>query len=152
MQNRKTAQNQTEQFKNPKNQVPVEKKMRLAQYIRAENMDNRMKIRQREKILYGTDSMPPLWEKGDAVFGGEAAVTGENPEGTPATESTFKIRMAAAVILFIAFLLCDVGGYKVWGYSMNDIYGLISEDYFKLYEEKDAKELPQLTEFFKFDS
>ena len=38
-------------------QVPVEKKMKLAQYIRAENMDNRMKIRQREKILYGFQNL-----------------------------------------------------------------------------------------------
>ena len=44
-------------------QVPVEKKMKLAQYIRAENMDNRMKIRQREKILYGSSvpSPPPIY-------------------------------------------------------------------------------------------
>ena len=39
----------------PNNQIPIEKKMELAQYIREENMGNRMKIRQREKILYGTE-------------------------------------------------------------------------------------------------
>ena len=36
--------------------VSLEKKMALAQYIREENHGNRMKIRQREHILYGTDT------------------------------------------------------------------------------------------------
>ena len=44
--------------------VPLEKKMQLAQYIREENMGNRMKIRQRERILYGTDTQLPLFDKG----------------------------------------------------------------------------------------
>ena len=41
--------------------------MKLAQYIRAENMDNRMKIRQREQILYGTENLPPVWNKNEPL-------------------------------------------------------------------------------------
>ena len=33
--------------------IPAERKMELARYIREENMGNRMKVKQREKILYG---------------------------------------------------------------------------------------------------
>ncbi len=122
---------------NPNNrkQVPVEKKMQLAQYIREENMDNRMKIRQREKILYGTDSMPPLWSKGEPPWKEEYLRQDENaPDQIPPSSGTFKLRMAAAIFLFIGFLLCDAGQYKIFGYSMSDIYGMISNDYFQIYD------------------
>lgn len=149
----KNLQNQTEQADSTRRQVPVEKKMRLVQSIRAENMDNRMKIRQRENFLYGTSisSMPSLWNKGEAMQMGEAYPNGENPEEITPVTNTFKIRMTAAIILFIGFLLCDVSGHKIWGYSMNDIYGLITEDYFQIYSNKDAEELPQLTELLRLD-
>ena len=148
----KSLQNQNEQDRDQKRQVPVEKKMRLVQSIRAENMDNRMKIRQRERFLYGTESSTmPLWSKGEPMQMAESYPNGENPEEMTSGSSTFKLRMAAAIILFVAFLLCDVGGYKFWGYSMNDIYGLIREDYFQIYNDKNVDELPQLTEFLKFD-
>ena len=131
-------------------QVPVEKRIKLAQYIRAENMDNRMKIRQREKILYGTDTMPPLWNKGDSLraegYFGPDENTGAGMENT---SNTFKFRMAMAIVLFIGFLLCDAGQYKVFGYSMNDIYGMLSEDYFNLYDSQNAEAMPQLTELLK---
>ena len=127
----------------PNNQIPIEKKMELAQYIREENMGNRMKIRQREKILYGTESAVPLWEE----HNGNADDMQVQP-----TESTFKFRMAAAIMLFVAFLLCDAGGYKIFGYSMNDIYGMISEDYFQVYDNTDGEDdAIQLTELLQLD-
>ncbi len=131
-------------------QIPVERKMRLAQYIRAENMDNRMKIREREKILYGTDNMPPLWNRGESLRT-EGYLRPEDSMETqmPETPGTFKLRMAMAIILFIGFLLCDAGQYKIFGYSMNDIYGMISEDYFKLNDSENTVEFPQLTELFE---
>lgn len=135
--------------KQEKRQVPVEKKMKLAQYIRAENMDNRMKIRQREKILYGTENLPPIWNKNEPL-----RTEGYMPDGESMTEpvpaaNTFRLRMAAAILLFIGFLLCDAGQYRLFGYSMNDIYGMISEDYFQLYDADDPVELPQLSELLK---
>lgn len=148
----KTLQNQTEQVREQKRQVPVDKKMRLVQSIRAENMDNRMKIRQRERFLYGTESSTvPLWGKGESMQMADGYPNGENPEEMTPGSSTFKLRMTAAILLFVAFLLCDVGGYKFWGYSMNDIYGLISEDYFHIYNNKNVEELPQLTELLQLD-
>lgn len=151
MQITKTPQNQIDQGCNLKRQVPVEKKMRLVQSIRAENMDNRMKIRQRERLLYGTQTMPPLWNKGEYMQMEDTYENAENQGEVPPVTSTFKIRMAAAIILFAAFLLCDVSGYKIWGYSMNDVYGLISDDYFQIYSDKSAEELPQFTELFEIE-
>lgn len=127
----------------PNNQIPIEKKMELAQYIREENMGNRMKIRQREKILYGTESAVPLWEE----HNGNAVDMQVQP-----TESTFKFRMAAAIMLFVAFLLCDAGNYKFFGYSMNDIYGMISEDYFQVYNDIQSDDVTtQLSELLQLD-
>lgn len=148
MQIKKAGQTPADSLQKPARQVPVEKKMRLAQYIRAENMDNRMKVRQRERILYGVENTPPLWEKG-ALRGNEYIRTGEGAEGEAAPVSgTFKLRMAAAVLLFVGFLLCDAGGYKIWGYSMNDIYGMISKDYFKL-NDADTDEQLSFSELFE---
>ncbi len=130
-------------------QVPVEKKMKLAQYIRAKNMDNRMKIRQREKILYGTESMPPLFHKGEPLRMTEYMGGGEGTEEPVPEAGTFRLRMAAAILLFIGFLLCDAGQYQLFGYSMNDIYGMISEDYFQIYDAEHPEELPQLSELLK---
>ena len=76
----------------------------------------------------------------------------ENGEGTETPEpavSTFRLRMAAAILLFIGFLLCDAGQYRLFGYSMNDIYGMISEDYFQIYDTEHPEELPQLSELLK---
>lgn len=127
----------------PNNKVPIEKKMELAQYIREENMGNRMKISQREKILYGTESTVPLWEKHNE--------NADDMQVQP-TESTFKFRMAAAIMLFVAFLLCDAGNYKFFGYSMNDIYGMISEDYFQVYNDIQSDDVTtQLSELLQLD-
>ena len=135
---RRMPSNQIEQGQRLKRQMPIDKKLRLAQYIRAENMDNRMKIMQRERLLYGVDS---------------AERSGFYPEEIPnGVSGTFRLRMAAAVILFIGFLLCDAGQYKIFGYSMNDVYGMISEDYFKLYDSENMDDLPQLTELLDFNS
>lgn len=155
---RRMTSNQIDQNQRLKKQVPVDKKLRMAQYIRAENMDNRMKIRQRERLLYGTENSPSLWGKGGAVHMEESMWTGMDPgdgmraEAVPtAVSGTFRLRMAAAIILFIGFLLCDAGQYKIFGYSMNDVYGMISEDYFKIYDSVNTDELLQLTELFKHD-
>lgn len=145
---KRTMSNQIEQGYRQGRQTPVDKKLKLAQYIRAENMDNRMKIRQRERILYGTkDNMPLVWNKNDSMRMDEimrADYDGMGMSGMREQElpnsgiSTFRLRMAAAVILFIAFLLCDAGQYKVFGFSMNDVCGMISEDYFNIYESADT--------------
>lgn len=135
--------------KQEKKQVPVERKMKLAQYIRAENMDNRMKIRQREQILYGAENLPPVWNKNEPLRTERYGPGGEGTEEPAPAPNTFRLRMAAAILLFIGFLLCDAGQYRLFGYSMNDIYGMISEDYFSLYDVENPSELPQLSELLK---
>lgn len=117
--------------------IPLEKKLELAQYIREENMGNRMKIRQREKILYGTNSQPPLYEKGmlpPQSMQPEYAA-GSPEEGMPGLSfGTFKYRMIIAVLLFVGFLVCDTNDSKIGNYTMNDVHNMIVADAFHLYE------------------
>ena len=129
--------------------VPVERKMELAKYIREENMGNRMKVRQREKILYGVNEPLPLFskEKGSTYYNDM-----ENQDSSQDTtvEGTFRLRMTAAIILFVGFLLCDAGGYHVFGYSMNDIYEMTRKDYFQAGDVSEEGVI-QLTELLDFD-
>lgn len=143
---KRMTSNQMDQGYRQGRQTPVDKKLKLAQYIRAENMDNRMKVRQRERILYGMkDNMPLVWNRNDSmrmdeIMRSDYYSMGMNDlreqELPGSSTSTFRLRMAAAVILFIAFLLCDAGQYKIFGFSMNDVCGMISEDYFNIYEKE----------------
>lgn len=119
------------------NKVTREKKMELARYIREENMGNRVKIRQREQILYGKSSQLPLYDK--RTFSGQNDILNytespENSEMPGASMGSFKYRMVLAVFLFVGFLVCDTNGSKIGAYSTGDVYDMILADTFHLYD------------------
>lgn len=129
--------------------VTPEKRVELARYIREENMGNRMKLRQREHILYGRDlTMPPV-EKGlyanptltDSTQGEE--VIGGSSMGS------FKYRMTLAVLLFVGFLLCDTGKGSILSYSTNDVYEMIRADSLHLYDGGENAVMEELAELFQ---
>lgn len=136
--------------------IPLEKKMALAQYIRAENHGNRMKIRQRENILYGTNTQPPLYDKGRLQT---AEQRYENSQGNPEENgmlqpfavSTFKYRMIVAIVLFVGFLLCDTGGNKIGGYTTGDIHEMIMADTFHLYDGEGNDTMEALASLLDFE-
>ena len=116
--------------------VSLDKKLALAQYIRAENLGNRMKIRQREKILYGTDTQPPLYDTGRLpVFDQQDNPSAENRTALGVSLGTFKYRMILAILLFVGFLFCDTGGDKIGSYTTTEIHNMIMADTFHLYGE-----------------
>jgi hypothetical protein len=120
------------------NKVTLEKKMELARCIREENMGNRVKIRQREQILYGKSNQLPLYDK--RAFSGmnETSLYGGTPENSeiPGTSmGGFKYRMVLAVFLFVGFLVCDTNGSKIGAYSTGEVYDMILADTFHLYED-----------------
>lgn len=129
------------------NKVTLEKKMELARCIREENMGNRLKIRQREQILYGKDSQIPLYDKhsfsaqNDAAFYGNQTEPGEM---SAASMGNFKFRMIIAVFLFVGFLVCDTNGSKIGTYSTGEVYDMILTDTFHLYD--DAQNQDQVLE------
>lgn len=116
--------------------VSLDKKLALAQYIRAENHGNRMKIRQRERILYGTDTQPPLYDTGRLQsMGQQENQSADNDMTLGFPSGTFKYRMILAILLFVGFLICDTGGDKIGKYSTTDIHNMIMADTFHLYGE-----------------
>ncbi len=115
----------------------LDKKLALAQYIREENHGNRMKIRQREKVLYGTDTQPPLYDTGKLyTMDQPGGISPENGVAPGFSTGTFKYRMALAILLFVLFLFCDTGGNKIGGYTTAQIHDMIMADTFNLYGEE----------------
>ena len=116
--------------------VSLDKKLALAQYIREENLGNRMKIRQREKILYGTDTQPPLYDTGRLpAFDQQDNPSAENQTALGISLGTFKYRMILAILLFIGYLFCDTGGERIGSYTTTEIHNMIMADTFHLYGE-----------------
>lgn len=131
--------------------VTPEKKMELARFIREENLGNRLKLRQREHILYGKDAPVPLFEKGQImetdVFSGYGAPAGVSDTQGSAM-SSFKYRMVLAVLLFVGFLLCDTKGNTILSYSTDDVYHMIVADSLHLYDGGENAVMEELTELF----
>ena len=132
--------------------VSLDKKLALAQYIREENLGNRMKIRQRERILYGKDSQPPLYDNGRLQSverqDNQPSENGVN-FGFPA--GTFKYRMILAILLFVGFLLCDTGGDKIGSYTTAEIHNMIMADTFHLYAGDGNDTIDGLAALFDFE-
>lgn len=129
--------------------VTPEKRVELARYIREENMGNRVKLRQREHILYGRDLTMPPDEKGliaDSTFTG--GVQGDEVPGGSSMGS-FKYRMTLAVLLFVGFLLCDTGKGSILSYSTNDVYEMIRADSLHLYDGGENAVMEEIAQLFQ---
>lgn len=133
--------------------VPLEKKMALAQYIREENQGNRMKIRQREHILYGTDTQPSLYDRGKLISAEQNYGNQPSEDGIVPVFSmgTFKYRMILAILLFVGFLLCDTGGDKIGNYTTKDIHEMIMADTFHLYDGEGNETMDGLAALLDFE-
>lgn len=126
--------------------------MELARHIREENLGNRLKLRQREHILYGKESPMPLYEKG--LLTREEGMPGygnaENGDGIPGSATSgFKYRMALSVLLFVGFLLCDTRDSKILSYSTGDVYDMIVADSFHLYDGGENAVMEELADLFQ---
>lgn len=128
--------------------VTPEKRVELARYIREENMGNRVKLRQREHILYGRDLTMPVDERGGFS---DQTLMGKQGEEIPGGSSTgsFKYRMTLAVLLFVGFLLCDTGKGSILSYSTNDVYEMIRADSLHLYDGGENAVMEELAELFQ---
>lgn len=131
--------------------VTPEKRMELARHIREENLGNRLKLRQREHILYGKESPMPLYEKG--LLAGDEGFPGygnEENEGIPGNATGgFKYRMVLSVLLFVGFLLCDTRDSKILSYSTGDVYDMIVADSFHLYDGGENAVMEELADLFQ---
>ena len=132
--------------------VSLDKKLALAQYIREENLGNRMKIRQRERILYGRDTQPPLYDSGRLQpVEQQENQPSENGVNFGFPAGTFKYRMILAILLFVGFLLCDTGNDKIGNYTTTEIHNMITADTFHLYDGEGNDTIDGLAALFDLE-
>lgn len=102
--------------------VNSEQKLQLIQQIRSRYNEDRYDMRDRERILYGRESVRP-WEE-----------DGTDPE-QELPQSSFRLRVLLAVLLFAVVVTIDTNGTSLWGLTAEKIYQIISADYEDKIEE-----------------
>lgn len=122
--------------------ISTDQKLQLVQQIRAENQENRIKMRNRERILYGMEHQTktyeedlPLYSRG--CYEGRHATTGKelyameerNNDNGGASFSSFKLRLVFSVLLFAAFLILDSGNGRIAGISTTTMREEINKDF-----------------------
>ncbi|MDO4303648.1 MAG: hypothetical protein Q4D94_06990 [Bacillota bacterium] len=124
--------------------VKTDKKLELIRTIRLQNQYNRQLFRSRENLLYSDD---PIGRHGE-IYGLEAAAypvkdlsqVKSEPSKADASESIlkgFRIRFAIAMLLFIAFVYCDVKHVSLLDQTSDTLYQIITE----------SQQLPRLLDF-----
>lgn len=96
--------------------VSSEQKLQLIQQIRSRYNEDRYDMRDRERILYGRESVRP-WEE-----------DGTDP-GQEMPQSSFRLRVLLAVLLFAVVVMIDTNGTSLWGLTAEKVYQIISADY-----------------------
>lgn len=121
--------------------VGTDKKLELIRAIRMQNNYDRQLFRSRENFLY-SDS--PSQRHGE-IYGLEAAAY-PVPSAPPADEKTdgsllkgFRLRFIIAMVIFLAFVYCDLRGISIAGKSTDTLYQMIV----------DSQMIPQLTDLMK---
>ena len=120
----------------PMGKFSTDQKLQLVQRIRAESQDNQMRMRSRERLLYGggrQEEELPLYSKGYHDYGKGnrelyALEEGES-HGETISFSSFKFRLVIAAFLFIAFLLADSGSGSIAGFSTAEVVEEINKDF-----------------------
>lgn len=118
----------------------TDKKLELIRAIRMQNQYDRQTMRQREGILYES----PVSHGHGEIYGLEEAVlpapAGKYSGRLPITGSEqvlkeeggmlkgFRLRLAIAMILFLAFVYCDVKQVSPAGKSTEQIFHILQED------------------------
>ena len=114
--------------------VKTDKKLELIRTIRLQNQYNRQLFRSRENLLYSDE---PVGRHGE-IYGLEAAAypvkdLSQMKRELPKEEASgsilkgFRIRFVIAMLLFIAFIYCDVKKVSLWDQTSDTLYQLITE-------------------------
>ena len=103
--------------------INTERRLQLIQQIRSRYNEDRYDMGNRERILYGRESVRP-WEE-----------NGDDPEWEQTPQSSFRLRVLLAVLLFAAVVAIDTNGTSLLGITAEKVYQIISEDYEDKIEE-----------------
>lgn len=96
-------------------QVSTETKLKLVQMIRAENRENRMKMQSRERLINGGYVSTEKWKETGTESGG-AFLAG------------FRIRLAFAFLLFLAFFFLDYSGMEFGSVNAKKIVTVLQQE------------------------
>ncbi|MCI9430228.1 MAG: hypothetical protein HFI94_08835 [Lachnospiraceae bacterium] len=99
--------------------VSSEKKLQLIRRIRQEHQMNQNTIRGREAFLYGKNNLYESFSD---------AESGEMPE-SELPISTFRLRMAAALLLFGLFYMVSSRDKSFFGIDTQQVYEAVEKDY-----------------------
>lgn len=94
------------------NHVETDRRLELVKSIRMQNLQNREKCQERERLLYGNTDIRP---------------ESKAPCETPKRFSSFRIRFILSILLFCLFLFLDMNQIAVFGITTNDIFSIITD-------------------------
>lgn len=100
----------------------TERKLQLLRQIRSRYNEDSYDMRDRERLLYGRESVRPREEDWN------------DPEGE-LPPSTFRLRFLAAVLLFAAVIAIDANKTSFFGITAEKVYQVIAVDYEDKIEE-----------------
>lgn len=130
--------------------ISTDQKLQLVQMIRAESQDNRMKMRSRERMLYGVENNKndrelPLYTNGYFDTKGTFDTKGsfdakgmrekelyaleEQTHAKSGEFSSFKFRMVLAAVLFTGFLIVDAGSGNIAGMTTDKLREEINRNF-----------------------
>ncbi len=100
--------------------ISSDKKLQLVKKIREEHLSNQNTMRGREAFLYGKNVPYESFQQDMDI---------SNDRGKEAPVSTFRFRMAAALVLFAAFYMLVSENRTIFGIRSSRIYEAVEEDY-----------------------
>ncbi|MDR0948168.1 MAG: hypothetical protein LBM69_01465 [Lachnospiraceae bacterium] len=106
--------------------VTVDKKLQLVQQVRSAHHQNQSDLQKRERILYGQASQPK--------YASETLETAQMDAYAGTDElrmpvSTFKIRLLIALFLLFGILVWDITGRVIFGFTADQVFSHLKEDY-----------------------
>lgn len=110
--------------------ISTDQKLQLIQMLRAENHNNRMAMRSRERLLYDTNPGGGMGTGGN-FFPERELYALEQPQQKVQGSifSSFRLRLVLSVFLFGAFLILDAGYGELAGISTEELRTEINRDF-----------------------
>lgn len=108
------------------NDITVEKKLQLINQVRSRYHRDQDDLLRREQLLYGKTS--ERLQRGYGPYEEPAAEKAAEPAESGAVQ-TLRLRVMAALVLFVLLLVMDQNGKELFGISSSRVFAEIAKDY-----------------------
>ena len=109
--------------------ISTEQKLQLIRQVRSQHSRDQSDLMARERILYGRTGD---YHSFSADIPDPAIA---DPAAAPKGRSLFGIRLLAALVLLVLFILLDRNDSPFLGVSTSEVFHIIENDYYKQLEE-----------------